>query len=583
MRILSVGIVRASHYSCNNAPHRYDGSTGRYRLSEQPTEAGAHTVIIDEASMLTEEMLAALIQALKGVHRLLLIGDPRQLPPIGAGRPFVDTVKRLAPEGVTERFPRVGPGYAELTIRRRQAGEDREDLQLAEWFSGSPVAPGEDDVFDKVLRTGQSPHVRFVQWNTADEVRAGIIDVLVEELRRPDGSRALAGPDDVAGFDATLGGEAWNDMRFFNPRKGDSAGAAEIAEGWQILSPVRSAAHGVPDLNRLIHKQFRQPLIDASRKEGWQRKFPKPMGGEEIVYGDKVINLVNTNPTLRWNRHRKVYPAKDDAYIANGEIGMAVGFFRRRGLPDLRWKLEVEFSSQPGFKYDFTKKDFSEEGNAVLELAYALTVHKSQGSEFGTVILVLPNPCRLLSRELLYTALTRQKNRVVILHQGSRTDLRRYSSDDRSETARRLTNLFLAPSPIEVDGRFFEEHLIHRTSRGEMVRSKSEVIIANALAAKGVDYAYERPLTIEGVTKYPDFTIEDMESGQTLYWEHCGMLHVPSYRRRWEEKLAWYRGHGIVLQEEGSGAHGTLIVTRDESNGSINSAKIAALIGEALG
>lgn len=565
------------------SPHRYDGSTGRYRLSEQPTEAGAHTVIIDEASMLTEEMLAALIQALKGVHRLLLIGDPRQLPPIGAGRPFVDIVKRLAPEGVTERFPRVGAGYAELTIRRRQAGEDREDLQLAEWFSGSPIAPGEDDVFDKVLRTGESPHVRFVQWDTAEEVRARIIDVLVEELQLPDGTPALTGPDDVAGFDATLGGESWNDMRFFNPRRGDKAGAAEISEGWQILSPVRSAAHGVPDLNRLIHKQFRQPMLDAARKEGWQRKFPKPMGSEEIVYGDKVINLVNTNPKLWWNRHRKVYPEKDDAYIANGEIGMAVGFFRRKGLPDLRWKLEVEFSSQPGFKYDFTSKDFAEEGNAVLELAYALTVHKSQGSEFGTVILVLPNPCRLLSRELLYTALTRQKDRVVVLHQGPRTELRKYSSDDRSETARRLTNLFLAPSPIEVDGRFFEEHLIHRTARGEMVRSKSEVIIANALAAKGVDYAYERPLTIEGVTKYPDFTIEDMESGQTVYWEHCGMLHVPSYRRRWEEKLEWYRRHGIGARENDDGPEGTLIVTRDEANGSIDSAGIAALITEVLG
>ena len=565
------------------SPHRYDGSTGRYRLSEQPTEAGAHTVIIDEASMLTEEMLAALIQALKGVHRLLLIGDPRQLPPIGAGRPFVDIVKRLAPEGVTERFPRVGAGYAELTIRRRQAGEDREDLQLAEWFSGSPIAPGEDDVFDKVLRTGESRHVRFVQWDTADEVRARIIEVLVEELRRPDGSRALTGPGDIAGFDATLGGEPWNDMRFFNPRKGDKAGAAETAESWQILSPVRSAAHGVPDLNRLIHKQFRQPMLDAARKEGWQRKFPTPMGSEEIVYGDKVINLVNTNLALPWNRHRKVYPKKDDAYIANGEIGMAVGFFRKKDLPDLRWKLEVEFSSQPGFKYDFTGKDFAEEGSAVLELAYALTVHKSQGSEFGTVILVLPNPCRLLSRELLYTALTRQRDRVVILHQGPRTELRKYSSDDRSETARRLTNLFLAPSPIEVDGRFFEEHLIHRTARGEMVRSKSEVIIANALAAKGVDYAYERPLTIEGVTKYPDFTIEDMESGQTLYWEHCGMLHVPSYRRRWEDKLKWYRQHGIRAQDDGGGAEGTLIVTRDEANGSIDSAGIARLITKVLG
>ena len=111
--------------------------------------------------MLTEEMLAALIQALKGVHRLLLIGDPRQLPPIGAGRPFVDIVNRLAPECVASRFPRVGSGYAELTIRRRQAGEDREDLQLAEWFSGAPIAPGEDDVFSKVVQAGESRHVRF--------------------------------------------------------------------------------------------------------------------------------------------------------------------------------------------------------------------------------------------------------------------------------------------------------------------------------------------------------------------------------------------------------------------------------------
>lgn len=556
-------------------PDRYDGATRRYRLSDKPTEPGAHTVIIDEASMLTEEMTAALIQALKGTHRLILIGDPRQLPPIGAGRPFVDIVKHLTPEGITEKLPRVGPGYAELTIRRRQSGVEREDLQLAGWFSGSAIAPGEDDVFDKVVRTGKSKHVQFVQWETTDDLRSNLIEVLVGELK-------LKGPDDIAGFDATLGGAPWNDLRFFNVRRGENAGAAETAEGWQILSPVRSTAHGVPDLNRLIHKQFRQEMIDASRKQGWQRKYPKPMGAEEIVYGDKVINLVNTDPSDWWNRHRKVYPAKDDAYIANGEIGMAVGYFWKKGSPDLRWKLEVEFSSQPSYKYNFTKRDFSEEGNPVLELAYALTVHKSQGSEFGTVIVVLPNPCRLLSRELLYTALTRQKNRIVILHQGPRIELRKYSSDDRSETARRLTNLFVAPSPVLINGRFYEKYLIHRTAREEMVRSKSEVIIADHLANKGIDYRYEQPLTIEGVTKYPDFTVEDMESGLTYYWEHCGMLHVPTYRRRWEEKLAWYRTHDILPYEEGGGDRGILIITRDEANGSIDSSKITKLMAEVL-
>ncbi len=286
------------------SPHRYDGATGRYRLSDKPTEAGARTVIIDEASMLTEEMLAALIQALKGVHRLILIGDPRQLPPIGAGRPFVDIVKHLAPEGVTEKFPRVGPGYAELTIRHRQAGEDREDLQFAEWFSGSPIAAGEDDVFDKVVRTGQSRHVRFVQWQTANDMRSHLVEVLVNELKRADGTPALTGADDIAGFDATLGGVAWNDMRFFNPRKGEKVGAAETSESWQILSPVRSAAHGVPDLNRLIHKQFRQAMIDAARKEGWQRKYPKPMGSEEIVYGETRSSTLSTPTVARFTRKR---------------------------------------------------------------------------------------------------------------------------------------------------------------------------------------------------------------------------------------------------------------------------------------
>ena len=69
----------------------------------------------------------------------------------------------------------------------------------------------------------------------------------------------------------------------------------------------------------------------------------------------------------------------------------------------------------------------------------------------------------------------------------------------------------------------------------------------------------------------------------TVYWEHSGMLHVPSYRARWEDKRAWYRENEILPHEEGGGKKGVLVETRDEPNGGIDSAKITNLITQVLG
>ena len=140
---------------------------------------------------------------------------------------------------------------------------------------------------------------------------------------------------------------------------------------------------------------------------------------------------------------------------------------------------------------------------ANLELAYTLTVHKAQGSEFGTVFLIMPKSNHMLTRELIYTALTRQKEKIVILMQGTPSDFQRLSSERYSETASRLTNLFAPPTPVKVGEKFLEDRLIHRTARGEAVRSKSEVIIANLLHAKNVEYLYEEPLDLGGRIKYP--------------------------------------------------------------------------------
>jgi ATP-dependent exoDNAse (exonuclease V) alpha subunit len=539
---------------------RFDSETQTYHISDRPPESSPGTVIIDEASMLTEEMLGAVLDSLKGIQRLILIGDPKQLPPIGPGRPFVDIVQRLTPNDIESLYPRIGLGYAELTIRRRQVGKDREDLRLAEWFSGRPLSPGEDEIFDFIVRGSPSDYLRLVRWETPEEVQDLVLSVLVEEL-------GFSGVNDVLGFDVSIGGLNVKEIKRFG------VGVAQFAESWQILSPVRALSHGVYEINRLIHKTFKAETLKHALQ--WRgRKIPKPMGDEEIVYGDKVINVVN--------HHRRCaidYDSKN-GYVANGEVGLAVGQFKVADMAYPPEKLRVEFSSQPGHIYDFSGDDFGDDSKNKLELAYALTIHKSQGSGFDLVILVLPNPCRLLSRELLYTALTRQRKRVVVLHQGDVMDLKRFASEAESETARRFTNLFTKPRPVEVEGKFLEEGLIHLTHKKELVRSKSEVVVANSLAMHEVDYVYEKVLKIGDTSRYPDFTIEDEGTGTVFYWEHCGMLHDPDYRARWDAKLKWYGENDILPYKDGGGKNGTLIVTRDSEKGGISTPDIDRIVEE---
>src|SRR5690606_31866487 len=117
--------------------------------------------------------------------------------------------------------------------------------------------------------------------------------------------------EDVETFNKTLGS---SDGRFFNFRE-----AANSAEHWQILSPVKEKVFGVRALNRKIHKQFRKDKVEYARNK--YGKIPSPIGLEEIVYGDKVINLMNS-------RRNEVWPDGSLNYVANGEIGMVIGQFK---------------------------------------------------------------------------------------------------------------------------------------------------------------------------------------------------------------------------------------------------------------
>ena len=547
-------------------PRRYREATQSYHvIGDLERSSGQKAVIVDEASMLTEEQLAALIDALSSVDRIILVGDPSQLPPIGAGRPFVDIVSLLAPETVTPGTPRVAPGYAELTVGSRQRGADRKDLELADLFSGRASGPASDEIISHLYTGYNGDHLRLCLWSSPSDLASLLPQIMAEEL-------GIDPADREASFsELALGGTRSGTHVYFNFW---SSGPA--ADKWQILSPLRGDAAGTLLTNRLVQKYFRGETRKAA--ELADRRYAKvspPMGNDGIIYGDKVINLGN-------HRRTWVYPEADSdgntslCYVANGEIGIATGPFRKKGKKTNLNNVRVTFSSQTGFEYTYWPSDLGED-SSLLELAYALTVHKAQGSEFDTVFVVLPNPCRILSRELLYTALTRQSRRLVILCQGDPHRLVDFRH--LSDAARRLTNLFAPPRPIVVGTQIFDGKHIHRSRRGELMISKSEVIIANELQSAGLDYAYERPLIVsDGSRRYPDFTIEDAETGNVWYWEHLGMKGDAEYDRKWALKLRWYRDNGILPDQEGGGPNGILVTT--EEFGGIQTGQITALISK---
>jgi hypothetical protein len=567
-----------------NKWERYDGSTGRYFVNKDADRSAIHrTVIIDECSMLTEEQLAALLDAVEGVDRLVLVGDPKQLPPIGAGRPYVDIIQFLKPDMIDSVWPRVADCFAELAVTMRQdpaEGKTRDDVLLAQAFSGQPLDAGADEIWTTVI-SGQSKFVKLVQWNKPDQ----LFDLLLQELQT---ELPLDSIHDEVKFEESLGGVFseydGGSTVFFNTEYKDRPGASKKAEAWQILSPVKQLQAGVTAINRALQQHFRKNFLKMAAQTGWNRKITSPAGPEGIIYGDKVINVVNSSK-------RETYPEKDDAYVANGDIGIVTGHRKTKARNWNPYEIEVELASQPGVAYKYKSWEFdSQESSPPLELAYALTVHKTQGSEFGTTFVVIPNPCHNLSREMLYTALTRQKDKLIILHQGDFKELLHFSREAASEINRRMTNLFDPSSPVEIKVRnksvFLDKKLVYLTDNGELVRSKSEWIIAAKLKGAGIKYQYEQPLILDGVERYPDFTIRDEDAGTVWYWEHNGMLDDDEYRARWKRKEAAYlkaKIRPLSQQKKDDESVGTLLLTEEGNGTGLNLDAINSNINLILG
>ena len=543
---------------------RFDPDANRYAPAEL-AGVEASCCVIDEASMLTEDMLAAVVDALPTSCRIVLVGDPAQLPPIGAGCPFVDLLAHLG-RAQPERV-------AELTISRRQRG-DRSDARLAALFSGRPLSPGEDEIAALALEGFGDGHLRLRRWEAAGDLPALLAEVFEAEF----GGQAGV----VAGLEEALGA-GWNgDYLNFD------AGCGEAVESWQVLTVNRAQAAGSTYLNRHVKERYRgerlRAAIESNEVDPRRRWFRTvaPQGPDLITYGDKVI-CVRNHRRIPWVHGIGLSEEKE--FVANGEMGLVTGA-RKKGVGKPR-HVRVEFGERADRNFSFGRSAFRDDGRPYLELAYAVTVHKAQGSQFGVVVLVLPAHSRLASREMVYTALTRQKERVWILHQGGFENVLANRHEAFSAVGSRSTNLLRSsslasiPPPLGLPAGavrnargFLEERLTHRTTRGEMVSSKSELVIANilhGLEKQGrLKYAVEPPLPFSDTPwgRWADFKVE--ARGRVWFWEHCGMLSSPAYLERWRKKLMLYADNGFMLWSR-SAPLNRLIVTEDDAAGGLDS------------
>jgi hypothetical protein len=524
-----------------------DWKTYRYYLSgKNSMNVAGRTVIIDECSMLTEEMLGALAETLHPARRVIIVGDPNQLPPIGAGRPFYELVEYLREKHSSH--------FAKLTVSNRQNSKAKErlDVELAKLFTYDQSKEVGDDIFSRVAKDNEN--VEFVTFTGDSDIHETVLKTLAKAV----GMHSI---DDIKGFDESLGGEVKSEWMNFTD--------VSRVEGWQILSPYRNdTVTGSATINRYIHERYRINTVSGNFPK--KRSTQNPLGSDGIIYGEKVINI----------RNQSIYGYPSGGclnYVANGEVGIVERIWQKP--KDKRNTHQVRFTSQKDHCYNWDSKITDSDSD--LELAYALTVHKAQGSGFGTTIFIINEPPKglnvFISREMIYTALSRQKDKIFIVYNKPVSELKKYADSFCSDLARRLTSLFESPIVRKFNEHYYASNLIHITRSGVKVRSKSEVIIANELDNTGIAFEYEKKLVLnDGKEFIPDFTVF-MDSVDQIYWEHLGMLSNGDYRKKWEYKKSEYTKNGI------SEEHGNLIVTEDNANGGIDSSIIAQHVKSLFG
>lgn len=300
-----------------------DPQTGKLvfqRNQDEPISADA--VIVDETSMVDMELMAALLSALPSHSRLVLVGDPDQLPSVGPGNVFSDLIgSDLLP---MVRLTQIFRQAEESSIVRNAHGVNRGDLP--------DLAQKDGDFF-------------FFAQKTPQETLETIVDLCRRRL--PDHGIS---PQQI-----------------------------------QVLSPTRKRATGTEALNKALQDALNPPS---------EKKAQRQYGDWMFRVGDRVMQVKN-NYDILW---RDFESGKSGMGVFNGDIGSVISVDTD--------EISVAFEGKT--------VEYSTDMLSQLEPAFAITVHKAQGSEYGAVILAaFDGAPMLLTRRVLYTAITRAKTLFV--------------------------------------------------------------------------------------------------------------------------------------------------------------------------
>ena len=328
-------------------------------------------IVVDETSMVSLSLMARLLEAVRPGARLVLVGDPEQLASVEAGAVLGDIV------GPAARALCTGPA-----MRARLAEDTGYDVPAAPEPGETQTSPIGDGIV--VLRYVHRHGGAIAQ--LARAIQSGDADEAIQVLGQ--GGTNVEWVDlDAADLDATDGRDAIEARAVASGRaviEAATDGRADVAlealNGFRVLCAHRHGPEGVAGWTRQIESWLTRDVEGFSTGPAWYVGQPLI-----ITENDYSLGLYNG----------------DIGVVVRDEDGRMVATFERGG--------EITRVSPTRL--------------AAVDTVYAMTVHKSQGSQFHTVAFLLPPAgSRLLTRELLYTAVTRAQERLIVV--GGATSVR---------------------------------------------------------------------------------------------------------------------------------------------------------------